>query len=77
MKGLAHNQPGMRSEGGNAASKNITFDFVDATNLSAPDAGYMKKLLLTFADRDHFTQEWTWTQKGKEGTGVINFERTK
>ena len=73
----AHNQPRMRSEGVNAGGKNITFDFVDATNLSAPDAGHMKKLVVTFADADHFTQEWTWAEKGKEGTEVINFERTK
>ncbi len=73
----AHNQPRMRSEAASPEIKSITFDFVDATNLSSPDAGHMKKLVVTFADKDHFTQEWTWTQKGKEGTEVINFERIK
>ncbi len=73
----AHNQPRMRSQAGTAGSKNITFDLVDVTNLSFPDAGYMKKLVVTFADKDHFTQEWTWTQKGKEKTEVIHFERMK
>jgi hypothetical protein len=73
----AHNQPRMRSQAVTAGSKNITFDLVDVTNLSSPDAGHMKKLVVTFADKDHFTQEWTWTQKGKEKTEVIHFERLK
>lgn len=73
----AHNQPRMRSQTVSAEIKNITFDFVDVTNLSAPDAGHMKKLVVTFADKDHFTQEWTWTQKGKERTEVIKFERIR
>ncbi len=73
----AHNQPRMRSQAVSAEIKNITFDLVDVTNLSSPDAGHMKKLVVTFADKDHFTQEWTWTQKGREGTEVFNFERTK
>ncbi len=73
----AHNQPRMRSQTVFGEIKNITFDFVDATNLSSPDAGHMKKLVVTFADRDHFTQEWTWTQEGTEKAEIINFERMK
>ena len=73
----AHNQPRMRSQSVSTEIKNITFDLVDVTNLSAPDAGHMKKLVVTFADRDHFTQEWTWAQNGKERTEVIKFERIR
>jgi len=73
----AHNQPRMRSLTASTETKRITFEFVDVTNLSSPDAGHMKKLVVTFADGDHFTQEWTWTQKGKEKTEVIDFERMK
>ncbi len=73
----AHNQPRMRSQTVSGEIKSISFDFVDATNLSSPDAGHMEKLLVTFADRDHFTQEWTWTQKGREKAEVINLERMK
>jgi hypothetical protein len=50
---------------------------VDVTNLSASDAGHMRKLVVTFGDKDHFTQEWTWREKGKETTVVIHFERSK
>ncbi len=73
----AHNQPRMRSQSGSAETKSIAFDFVDATNLASPDAGHMAKLVLTFADQDHLTQEWTWHEKGKEGVVVIQFERKK
>ena len=64
----AHNQPRMRSQTVAGGSKIITFDLVDVTNLSAPDAGHMKKLVVTFVDKDHFTQEWTWSRKGKRKT---------
>jgi hypothetical protein len=73
----AHNQPRMRAQTVAAGSNNITFDFMDVTNLSAPDAGHMRKLVVTFTDKDHFSQEWTWTEKGKEGAEVIRFERMK
>ncbi len=73
----AHNQPRMRSEKSSGEIKKIAFDMVDVTNLSAPDAGHMKRLVLTFSDQDHFSQEWTWTEKGKEGTVVVHFERQK
>ena len=73
----AHNQPRMRSQKVSMETKNIIFDLVDVTNLSTPDAGHMKKLVLSFVDQDHFTQEWTWREKGKENTVVIRFERKK
>lgn len=73
----AHNQPRMRSNAVDAGGRNITFDLVDVTNLSAPDAGHMKRLVETFTDNDHFTQEWTWTQQGKDMAVVITFERVR
>lgn len=73
----AHNQPRMRSQTVPVGSNNITFDFVDVTNLSAPDAGHMRKLVVNFEDNNHFTQEWTWTEKGKDNIVVVHYERTK
>ena len=73
----AHNQPRMRSQKASMEMKNMVFDLVDVTNLSNPDAGHMRGLVLTFTDQDHFTQEWTWREKGREGTVVIRFERKK
>jgi hypothetical protein len=73
----AHNQPRMRSQTVSTGTESIVFDLVDVTNLSAPDAGHMKKLVVTFGDQDHFTQEWTWGEKGKDSSVVIRFERKK
>jgi len=73
----AHNQPRMRTQTASGEGRDIVFDLMDVTNLSAPDAGHMKKLVVTFEDKDHFSQEWTWTEKGKDGTVVIHFERQK
>ena len=73
----AHNQPRMRSNAVDAGGRDITFDHVDVTNLSAPDAGHMKRLVVTFTDNDHFTQEWTWTQQGRDMAVVITFERVR
>jgi hypothetical protein len=73
----AHNQPRMRSQKSSSEAKTILFDLVDVTNLSSPEAGHMRKLVLTFADQDHFTQEWTWREQGKEGAVVIRFEKKK
>ena len=72
-----HNQPRMRSQTPHQENKKIVFDFVDVTNLSAPDAGHMRKLVVTFEDKAHFTQEWTYREKGKESTVVIRFERKR
>jgi hypothetical protein len=73
----AHNQPRMRSQVVSGEEKSIVFDLVDVTNLSAPDAGHMRKLVVTFEDQDHFTQEWTWREKGKDSAVVVHFERKK
>jgi hypothetical protein len=73
----AHNQPRMRAPAGSMGDKAIVLDLVDVTNLPTPDAGHMKKLVVTFVDKDHFTQAWTWTEMGKEGKEVIQYERKK
>lgn len=71
------NQPRMRAGKVPPDGKRIAFDFVDATNLSAPDAGHMHRLVVTFVDRDRFAQEWTWKEKGKEKIEVFTFERKR
>ena len=73
----AHNQPRMRAGKGSPESRNIVFDYVDATNLASPTAGHMHRLVLTFEDRDRIVQEWTWKEKDKEKTEVFTLERKK
>ncbi len=73
----AHNQPRMRASAPTDDAKTMEFDFVDCTNLPSPDAGHMHHLTVTFEDKNHFTQVWTWSDKGKEAKMVFHFERRK
>ena len=55
--------------------KIITFIYVDATNLATPDAGHMQKMVLTVIDDNHHTEEWTFTDHGKEHKAVFDLHR--
>ena len=72
-----HNQPRMRADTAATDGRKLIFDFVDATNLSSPDAVHMHKLVVNLEDKDHFVQEWTWKSGEKEGTVVFRLERMK
>jgi hypothetical protein len=48
--------------------KTFTFDFLDATNLASPAAGHMHKMVLTIQDKDHFTEDWTYSKTEKMAT---------
>jgi hypothetical protein len=73
----AHNQPRMRADAAQADGKSMTFKVVDVANLASPDAGHMVRLVMTFQDPDHFTQEWTYNEKGKSNSEVFSYERAK
>ena len=49
------NQPRMRASS-SPDGKTLTFNFVDATNLSSPDAGHMQKMILTVLYENHHTE---------------------
>jgi hypothetical protein len=70
----AGNQPRMQGTT-SPDGKTITFTFVDATNLAAPDAGHMQKLVLTLVDPDHHTEEWTFLDHGKEEKQFFDLRR--
>ena len=72
----AKNQPRMRLAKSSDPNQ-LVFDFLDVTNLTGPDAEHMKRLVITFLDAGHHTQEWTFVQKGKEGVGRFDFHRVK
>jgi len=44
----------------------VSFGFMDATNLPGPNAGHMHSAVFLFSDADHYTEEWTWKQEGKD-----------
>ena len=71
------NQPRMRAEGLSAEGKKLAFAYVDVTNLSSPDSLHMVRLAMTFDDANHFTEEWTSLEKGKENTHAIKLTRQK
>ena len=71
----AHNQPRMRADAQGAEPKALTFNFVDATNLSSPSEGHMERLVVSFIDLDHFSQEWTFKAKGQKQVDLFSLER--
>ncbi len=71
------NQPRMRAAEASPDGKTIRFRFADITNLSKPDGGHIRHLTVTFQDADHFTQNWTSFDGGKEQSMVFKWTRKK
>jgi hypothetical protein len=71
------NQPRMSATPAKEAVSRLDFQYLDATNLSGPDAMRMQRLVVKFRDADHFTQEWTHRAEGKDSTGVFEYARKK
>jgi hypothetical protein len=68
------NQPRFKATAG-AVGKAITFTFTDGTNL---ENGHMQKVVFTFVDGDHHTEDWTYHEKsGKDSTSHFDFKRKK
>ncbi len=68
------NQPRMQASV-SPDGRTITFNFVDATNLAAPDAGHMQRMVLTLVDENHHTEEWTFADHGKEMKQLFDLRR--
>jgi hypothetical protein len=72
----AGNQPRMKATA-SPDGKTITFDFLDATNLASTDAGHMHRMVLSFIDPNHHTEEWTFLDHGKEMKETFALQRKK
>jgi hypothetical protein len=72
----AGNQPRMVASA-SPDGETITFDFLDATNLATPDAGRMTRLVLSMPDANHHTEEWIYTDHGKQEKEVLDLWRKK
>jgi hypothetical protein len=59
----------------NSVHDRLEFVFRDATNLHSPAAPHMRRVLMTFTDANHFAEEWTKTEEGKDTFFVLNFAR--
>ena len=73
----ANNQPRMQTAPLSASQQKLDFTYVGATNLASPTAGHMHHLVVTFEDDDHFSQDWTWKDKGKEQVESFKFTRKR
>jgi len=62
----AGNQPRMVATSVTDAGRTIHFSFLDATNMASPAAGHMHSVVMTFADADHFSDQWSWYENGHE-----------
>ena len=48
---------------------------LDSSNLHTPDAPHMRRVVVTFIDGDHFSEEWTKTERGKDTVFELKFVR--
>jgi hypothetical protein len=53
----------------------LDFSFVRATNLHSKAAPHMRRVIMTVADRDHYSEQWVKTENGKETVFNLNFVR--
>ena len=73
----AKNQPRMVLVPAGGDGNTLKFDFLDVTNLRNPEDGHMRGVTFTFIDKDHFRQEWTYREKGKDSADSFDFVRKK
>ena len=62
---MAGNQPRMQAQAYNAASGDLQFQFLDATNLPNPSAGHMRSAAFRFVDDKHISTEWKFYENGQ------------
>ena len=70
----AGNQPRMKASA-SADGKTVTFDFLDATNLATPDAPHMHRVVFSFIDGNHHTEEWHFAVGGKEMVETFDLQK--
>lgn len=70
----AGNQPRMQASV-SPDGHTLTFNYVDATNLSSPDAGHMQRMVLTILDDNHHSEEWTFVDHGNERKEKFDLHR--
>ena len=69
------NQPQMKTATITELSGPLAFKIVQVTGLKSADEAHMVGLILTMPDKDHFTQQWTFLDKGKTQSDLFKFTR--
>jgi hypothetical protein len=73
----AQNQPRLKASAIDLGNGQITFSFVDITNLQSSGAGHVHGLEVRFLDRDHITLRFRFVGEGKESEELIDLRRKK
>jgi hypothetical protein len=72
----AGNQPRMKATLA-PDGKSVAFDFIDAINLSSPEAGPMHHVVIAMPDSGHHSEEWTFVDHGKEMKELFTLQRAQ
>ena len=73
----ARNQPRLKASRIDLSGGAIDFVFVDATNLSTPEAPHVTGLEVRFADDDHVTLTFLFEGAGKLSRERISLQRAR
>ena len=74
---IARNQPTLRAERYDPASREIQFEFLRGANMPSENAGHMRRALYRLDDANHFTTSWEFFENGKKTmTELETFTRT-
>jgi hypothetical protein len=71
----AGNQPQMRTAAITELNGTLVFRVFQVMGMKSPDEDHMTGLTVTMPDHDHFTQEWTFLDKGKPQSNLFKFRR--
>lgn len=72
------NQPRMVARTFDPKIAELSFEFLDATNLASPGAAHMHNLKFRFVDDNHFENEWQFYENGKATvTGRARYARVR
>ena len=73
---IANNQPVLRAERFDPATREIQFEFLRAGNLPSSAAGHMHRAKYRIVDTSHFVTEWDFFENGaKKMTETETFTR--
>lgn len=69
------NQPQMRTAAITELNGTLVFKMFHVMGMKSADEAHMTGLTVTMPDKDHFTQEWTFVEKGKPQSNLFKFTR--
>ncbi|MEZ5356592.1 MAG: hypothetical protein R2762_28485 [Bryobacteraceae bacterium] len=75
---MAGNQPRMAATVSSAGATTLDFQFIDATNLTSPDAGHMHHAVIRLLGPDRLQSAWTYRKDGRDNhTETFEYKRVR